>query len=142
MYAPEAFGYRALYGELFRADLQAMVGSSGSVLAAQVCTADGFEVASIQRDEESHRRLAAMVSALHSLGAALVEETALGSCSTLIIEASAGKCLMMALPGTHGALLLAVVSDATALFGQVHLACRKCCEALAVHVAAGVEIRA
>jgi predicted regulator of Ras-like GTPase activity (Roadblock/LC7/MglB family) len=105
------------------------------ILAAQVCTSDGFEVASVQRDEESHRRLAAMVSSLHALGTAMVEETDLGVYQNLIIEASAGKCLMMAVPGSDGALLLTAVAAPSLLFGRFHQASKATCEALGESIA-------
>ena len=104
------------------------------ILAAQVCTSDGFEVASVQRDEESHRRLAAMVSSLHALGTAMVDETDLGVYENLIIEASAGKCLMMAIPGSDGSLLLTAVAAPTLLFGRFHQASKGTCEALATSI--------
>jgi predicted regulator of Ras-like GTPase activity (Roadblock/LC7/MglB family) len=116
--------------------LKALTTKNPGILAAQVCTSDGFEVASVQRDEESHRRLAAIVSSLHALGAAMVEETDLGVYQNLIIEASAGKCLMMAIPGSNGSLLLTAVAAPTLLFGRFHQASKATCEELANSVAA------
>lgn len=121
---------RNLHGKSLRSELKALANKNPGILAAQVCTSDGFEVASVQRNEESHRRLAAMASSLHALGSAMVEETELGSYLNLIIEATEGKCLMMALPGTEGTLLLAAVAAPSLLFGHFHLACKAACEAL------------
>ena len=98
------------------------------LLAAQVCTSDGFEVVSVHRNEESHRRLAAMVSSLHALGSAMVEETDLGEYVNLMIEATAGKCLMMAIPDTGGQFLLAAITKPTVLFGMFHNTCKRTAE--------------
>jgi predicted regulator of Ras-like GTPase activity (Roadblock/LC7/MglB family) len=100
------------------------------VIAAQVCTSDGFAVAQAQSDEEAGRRLAAMVSSLHALGAAMVTELELGTYSHLSVEASLGKCMLFALPGTNGDLLLAAIADADMLWGQFMTACRSLSEVL------------
>ena len=118
------------HGAEMQSALKELTTKSPGILAAQVCTSDGFEVASVQRDEESHRRLAAMVSSLHALGTAMVEETELGTYSNLIIEASHGKCLMMAIPGSEGSLLLTAVSSPELLFGRFHQSCKAACELL------------
>lgn len=121
---------RAAYGDSFKRELRLLSTRNQGILAAQVCTSDGFEVASVQRNEESHRRLAAMVSSLHALGSAMVEETELGQYSNLIIEATAGKCLMMAIPGTEAGLLLTAVASPELLFGRFHSACKSACDSL------------
>jgi len=117
-------------GVAFETLLKDLTSKNPGILAAQVCTSDGFEVASVQRDEESHRRLAAMVSSLHALGSAMVSETELGSYQNLIIEATEGKCLMMAIPGTNEELLLTAVASPAILFGRFHQACKAVCETL------------
>lgn len=121
---------KAAHSDSFKKQLKELSTKNSGILAVQVCTSDGFEVASVQRDEESHRRLAAMVSSLHALGSAMVEETELGQYLNLIIEATEGKCLMMAVPGTEGGLLLTAVADPSLLFGRFHAACKAACDAL------------
>lgn len=121
---------KARYGERLQKELKTLTSKSPGVLAAQICTSDGFEIAAVHRNEESHRRLAAMVSSLHALGSAMVEETELGQYSNLIIEATEGKCLMMAIPGTNGSLLLTAVAAPSLLFGHFHVACKASCEAI------------
>jgi predicted regulator of Ras-like GTPase activity (Roadblock/LC7/MglB family) len=100
------------------------------VIAAQVCTSDGFVVAQAQSDEEAGRRLAAMVSSMHALGEAMVTDLQLGTYSHLSVEASLGKCMLFALPGTGGQLLLAAIADGGMLWGQFLTACRSLSEAL------------
>ena len=102
------------------------------ILAAQVCTVDGFEVAALEADTQSQRRLAAMVSSIHALGSAIVTETQLGVYTNLVLEASEGKALMMSVPGFSGQLLLAAIGSREPLFGHFHAACKACCEELRV----------
>ncbi len=121
---------KKIYGKQLRAILAELAEGGSDILAAQVCTSDGFEVASVHRDEESHRRVAAMVSSLHALGSALVEETELGNYVNLIIEATKGKCLMMSIPGSADSLLLVAVASPSLLFGVFHQACIRACKDL------------
>lgn len=100
------------------------------ILATQVCTSDGFVVSLAQSSAEAGRRLAAMVSSLHALGVAMVEDLQLGTYSHLSVEASLGKCMLFALPGTNGSLLLAAIADETMLWGQFLSACRALSETL------------
>lgn len=102
------------------------------IVAAQVCTIDGFEIAGMDANVESQRRLAAMVSAIHALGAAIVTESRLGECTNLILEATEGKTLMMSIPGSSGRLLLAAIGAKDLLFGHFHAACKSCCEEIRV----------
>lgn len=130
---------KELHGERMRKMLKDLASRNPGILGAQVCTSDGFEVASVQRDEESHRRLAAMVSSIHALGSAMVQETELGTCLNLIIEATGGKCLMMAIPGTDESLLLTAVASPTILFGRYHQVCKATCEELGKCLTEGVS---
>jgi hypothetical protein len=49
-----------------------LAASNPGILAAQVCTSDGFEVASTRRTAESHRRLAAIADSKLVFGIFLV----------------------------------------------------------------------
>lgn len=121
---------KRIHGKSMRTMLKALASKNPGILGAQVCTSDGFEVASVHRDEESHRRLAAMVSSIHALGSALVQETDLGTYQNLIIEATNGKCLMMAIPGSDESLLLTAIASPSMLFGRYHQVCKATCEEL------------
>ncbi len=116
--------------ERFSPHLLALQREYPGVVAAQVCTSDGFVVAQAQSDEEAGRRLAAMVSSLHALGAAMVDDLRLGTYSHLSVEASLGKCMLFALPGTESELLLAAVANETILWGQFLTVCRSLSETL------------
>lgn len=126
------------YGQALADELQLLTAANGNILAAQVCTSDGFEVASTSRSDESHRRLAAMVSSLQALGAAVVEETELGDYRNLIVEGTHGRCMMMVIPGTGGDLLLTVISDAKLMFGILLVLCRNTCQAMSARLASTV----
>lgn len=119
-----------LMTERFTPHLLALQREHPGIIAAQVCTSDGFAVAQAQSNEEAARRLAAMVSSLHAVGAAMVDDLQLGTYSHLSVEASLGKCMLFALPGTDGRLLLAAIADGAMLWGQFLTACRALSEAL------------
>jgi predicted regulator of Ras-like GTPase activity (Roadblock/LC7/MglB family) len=125
---------RQEHGRALCEELELLAANAG-ILAAQVCTSDGFEVASTGRSAESHRRLAAMVSSMQALGAAVVEETELGTYRNLFLEGSEGKCMMMAIPGTGGEMLLTVVANSQLLFGIFLVLCRNTCEAMSRRLA-------
>lgn len=126
----DARALRSQIGTVFATELEALRRQDQGIVAAQVCTADGFAVAAAHADEESGRRLAAIVSSLHALGVAVVEDLQLGKYSHLSIEASAGKCILFELPSSGGQLLLAAVADNSLLWGQLLSACRGSCESL------------
>jgi len=129
---------REEYGQALREELELLAATNGNILAAQVCTSDGFEVASTRRTDESHRRLAAMVSSMQALGAAVVEESDLGSYRNLIVEGSEGRCLMMAIPGTDGDMLLTVIASAQLVFGILLVLCRNSCQAISARLSTTV----
>jgi predicted regulator of Ras-like GTPase activity (Roadblock/LC7/MglB family) len=121
---------RDLMTELFTPHLLELQREQPGVIAAQVCTSDGFVVAQAHSNAEAGRRLAAMVSSLHAVGAAMVEDLQLGTYGHLSVEASLGKCMLFALPGADGRLLLAAIADSDMLWGQFMTACRSLSEAL------------
>lgn len=121
---------REAMAQRFTSPLQALQREHPSVIAAQVCTSDGFVVSQAHSNEEAGRRLAAMVSSLHAVGAAMVEDLQLGTYGHLSVEASLGKCMLFALPGADGRLLLAAIADSDMLWGQFMTACRSLSEAL------------
>ncbi|HEX2493459.1 MAG TPA: roadblock/LC7 domain-containing protein [Steroidobacter sp.] len=126
----DAKGFRERYGAAMLQELKALTSKNPGLLAAQVCTVDGFEVVAAHRSEESRRRLAAMASSIHALGCAIVQEVSLGSYQNLVLEGSNGTVLMMAVPNCNGALLLTAVASNEALFGRFHYVCKNCCETI------------
>ncbi len=125
---------RLEYGELLESELKSMASGNPGIQSAQVCTSDGFEVASTHQDPESGRRLAAMVSSMQALGTAVAEETGLGDYRNLIVEGTAGKCIMMAIPGTGGEMLLTVMANAQLAFGIFLVLCKSTCQSISARV--------
>jgi predicted regulator of Ras-like GTPase activity (Roadblock/LC7/MglB family) len=121
---------REKLGALFSSELETMRRENPGIGAALVCTADGFAVASAHADEETSRRLAAIVSSLHALGAAVVEDMTLGTYSHLSIEATAGKCIVFGLPSSGGRLLLGAVADESVPWGRLLACAGSSCEGL------------
>jgi predicted regulator of Ras-like GTPase activity (Roadblock/LC7/MglB family) len=115
---------REQLGALFTAELELMRADNPGILAVLVCTSDGFAVASAHTDEETSRRLAAIVSSLHALGIAVVEDMALGTYGYLSIDATAGKCILFDLPSSGGELLLGAIGDHSLLLGGLLATCR------------------
>ncbi len=140
MQSLDARQLRERYGSAMLAQLKNLTSQNPGVLAAQVCTVDGFEVVAVHRDEETRRRLAAMASSIHALGSALVREVDLGCYENLVLEGSKGKMLMMSVPGCEGSLLLTAIASQDALFGHFHYVCRACCQALGEQLAAPAQI--
>lgn len=112
----DARALKGRVGAAFAAALEMMRQQNPAVLTAEVCTADGFPVASSANDEESSRRLAEIVCSLHALGVAVVEDTALGKYSHLGIDASGGKCVLFDLPSAGGELVLAATCNESLLW--------------------------
>src|SRR5688572_22699551 len=78
--------------------LDALLESSREVHGALVSTADGFEVAARIKRQVSPEKLAAIASSLLALAEAISKESAIGSCRDLVIDASAGRALLMDIP--------------------------------------------
>mgnify|MGYP001385279654 FL=1 len=125
---------RERFGAAMLAELKSLTTKNRLVLAAQVCTVDGFELVAVHSDEESRRRLAAMASSIYAVGCAIVNEVRLGTYENLVLEGSNGKVLMMAVPNSDDALLLTAIAAEDALFGHFHYACKTCCENLGRHL--------
>ncbi len=125
------------HGQVLSDELERLSAAHEGILAAQVCTSDGFEVASTRGNGESHRRLAAMVSSMQALGAAVVEETEIGLYQNLIVDATLGKCIMMAIPGTGGDMLLTVVASSDLALGMCLVSCKNTCKAISEHLSPG-----
>jgi predicted regulator of Ras-like GTPase activity (Roadblock/LC7/MglB family) len=100
------------------------------LLGSLVATGDGFEVAAFSDGSYTVSKLAAMSSAMHGLGSAVVKEAGLQGCRDVIVDSLGGKIVFMSIPGTSEELLLMAISDQRAPFGQLLLGCRKCCVAI------------
>jgi predicted regulator of Ras-like GTPase activity (Roadblock/LC7/MglB family) len=104
--------------------LNALVSGHKEVLGALVSTVDGFEVAANVRATASVKKLAAMTSSLLALAEAMSQESEVGHCVDLVIEAGDGMVLMMDVPNEHRKLLLTVLCNKSATLGSVLWAAR------------------
>jgi uncharacterized protein len=87
--------------------------------AVVISTEDGFEVAARVENTAQVARLSAMASSLAALGAIAGEESNLGACDSLVIEATDGHIVMLQARRTDVSLIMSVVASREAIMGQV-----------------------
>lgn len=87
--------------------------------AAVVSTEDGFEVAARVENTAQISRLSAMASSLAALGAMAGEESQLGVCESLIMQASEGFIAITQIRRADVSLILSVITGRDAVTGQV-----------------------
>ncbi len=87
--------------------------------AAVVSTEDGFEVAARVENTAQISRLSAMASSLAALGAMAGEESQLGICESLMMQAVEGFIAIVQVRRTDVSLILSVVAGHDAITGQV-----------------------
>ena len=89
------------------------------VRASVVSTEDGFEVAARVENTAQISRLSAMASSLAALGAMAGEESRLGVCESLVMQAAEGFIAIIQIRRADVSLILSVVTGADAVTGQV-----------------------
>ena len=87
--------------------------------AVVIATEDGFELAGRMDSDAQVARLSALASSLAALGALAGEESNLGACDNVTIEAAQGHLVMMQARHVEVNLILSVVTSREALIGQV-----------------------
>ena len=115
---------------IYHAHIEALVALQPEISGVLVSTVDGFEIASKLAPDLSAAKLSAMTSSLLALAEAMCSETAGGSCRDLVIDAEAGRILLMELPHRDQKLVLAVLCTNKVTLGQVLWAVRDCREQL------------
>ncbi|MBL8263447.1 MAG: roadblock/LC7 domain-containing protein [Xanthomonadaceae bacterium] len=98
------------------------------VVGVLVCSVDGFEVASRLRPPLTAERMSAMTSSQLALGEALCNETGSGTCLNVVIEAEAGRLLMLSVPARRRRMLLTVLCEQNSVLGSVLWAARACAQ--------------
>jgi predicted regulator of Ras-like GTPase activity (Roadblock/LC7/MglB family) len=88
-------------------------------MATVVSTEDGFEVASRTENTAEIARLSALASSMAALGAIVGEESRLGACRKVVIEAHDGHVVMVQAQRPDVSLVLSVVAGREAIMGQV-----------------------
>ncbi len=89
------------------------------IKAVVISTEDGFEVDSQMQNTAQVSRLSAMASSLSALGALAGEESQLGNCESMVMEASDGLIAVLQVPHPAVAMTLSVVAGRDAVVGQV-----------------------
>lgn len=111
--------------------LDALVSQTPGVDTAAVVTGDGFEVASVLREQVSVEKLAAMVSSLLALSEAVTSEMGMDRCQYVIIDTESGALVTLRIPtGSQDLLMCALCGDSVSL-GSVLYAVRESARALA-----------
>lgn len=87
--------------------------------ASVVSTEDGFEVASRIENTAEIARLSALASSMAALGAIVGDESRLGACSKVVIEAVDGHVVMVQAQRADVTLVLSVVAGRDAIMGQI-----------------------
>ena len=89
------------------------------VKAVLVSTEDGFEVAARVENTAQVARLSAMASSLAALGALAGEESRLGACDSLMMEAADGYIAILQVRRADVSLIMSVVTGRDAVVGQI-----------------------
>ena len=89
------------------------------IKAVVVATEDGFEVAAQVENTAQIARLSAMASSLAALGAMAGEESQLGVCHSLLMEAADGYITIVQVRRADVSLIVSVVTGRDAVIGQV-----------------------
>ena len=89
------------------------------IKAVVVATEDGFEVAARVENTAQVARLSAMASSLAALGAMAGEESQLGVCHSLLMEAADGYITIVQVRRADVSLIVSVVTGRDAVIGQV-----------------------
>lgn len=89
------------------------------IKAVVVATEDGFEVAARVENTAQVARLSAMASSLAALGAMAGEESQLGLCHSLVMEAAEGYIAIVQVRRADITLSVSVVTGRDAVIGQV-----------------------
>lgn len=90
-----------------------------SAKAVVISTEDGFEVAAKVQNAAQTSRLSAMASSFSALGALVGDESQLGQCNNVIIDAAEGYILIMQIRHPKLALTMCVITGNDSVMGQM-----------------------
>ena len=92
--------------------------------AALISTEDGFEIAARVENTAQVSRLSAMASSMAALGAMAGEESQLGQCNSLLMQADQGFMVIVQIRRADASLILSVITGPDAVVGQLLYFCR------------------
>ncbi len=87
--------------------------------AAVICSEDGFEVSARVENNAQISRLSAMASSFSALGALVGEESQLGACKYVLVNAEGGLILILQARNPQHVLTLCIVTGPDAVAGQM-----------------------
>ena len=93
-------------------------------------TEDGFEVAARVENTAQIARLSAMASSLAALGAMAGEESRLGVCESMVMQAAEGFIAIVQVRRPDVSLIVSVVTGRDAVTGQVLYFSKKAAKSL------------
>jgi uncharacterized protein len=99
--------------------LTVLAAEAKGVIAVVVATIDGFDVATYADSETDVQKIAAMASSMGAIGAVVGEESKVGSCKSIMIEAEQGFVVMVEIKHPQHALILTVVAQNSSVLGQL-----------------------
>lgn len=112
-----------------RAVEKIMADVTGTV-SALIATADGFQVASNISDTAQVAKISAMASSIAAIGSVVGEESKTGAHKSITIEAENGFVVMVDIAHTTTPMILTVVTNKSAVLGQLLYAAREAASAL------------
>lgn len=115
--------------------LAALKGGTAGLVSATVATTDGLAVASTLADRHEVDRLAAMSGSIAALAAAMTREAQHGEPERVILESNCGHIVSMKVPAAAPGLVITLVSDDSAVLGQLLWRCRAAADDIAAYLA-------
>ena len=96
-----------------------LMGQIKGAKAIVISTEDGFEVASHVENNAQVARLSAMASSLAALGVLAGEESGLGNCNSVVMEANGGYLAILQVRRDDASMIISVVTGCDAVAGQL-----------------------
>ena len=87
--------------------------------AVVIASEDGFELASQLKNDIQIARLSAMSSSLSALGVLAGDESGLGNCNSVIMEADKGYLAIVQVRRPDVSLIISVITSSDSVIGQV-----------------------
>lgn len=111
--------------------VNALVEATQGVQTAVVATSDGIVVASRSATSFDESKLAAMSSSIAAIGSVVTEETSVGECRSIMVDAANGCTVILSIPSPDWPMILCVIATKSAVLGQVIYAAREAAATIA-----------
>lgn len=113
------------------AQLNTLMQSLPGITAGVIATADGFEVSAKVAQGMDTAKLAAMACSISALGAMVGQESEIGACRDVLVEAALGSVLIIEIPHAQYPMILNLVTTHEEVLGQVLYRAKRVAESLA-----------